>query len=244
MSRRLRLGVFAVGALTLVALLVWAAFELPHFGHFHGQLGRTLAHDAVRDRGATNSVVVTTFDYRGLDTLIEEFILFISVVGVTVLLRIQRGEAPEPDQEPEDAQASEAMRWAITGLVGPVALLALYVVIHGPLTPGGGFQGGVVLMTSVLLVFLSGQYVLSELRGHTSLEVAHGAGAVAFAMIALGGLIAGAAYFHNFISPHGTGILVGGTIQLSNLSVGLEVTGATLLVLTELLDQRFLRPPR
>ena len=244
MSRRLRLGVLAVGLLVLVGMLAWAVSDLPAFGDFHGRLGRQLAHDAMRDRGATNSVVVTTFDYRGVDTLIEEFILFTSVVGVTVLLRIQRGEEQEPDQEPEEAQASEAMRWAIVGLVGPVALLALYVVTHGALTPGGGFQGGVVLMTSVLLVFLSGQYVLSQLRGHTSLEVVHGAGAVAFAMIALGGLVAGAAYFHNFISPHGSGLLAGGTIQLSNLSVGLEVMGATLLVLTELLDQRFLRPPR
>src|SRR5919109_5503080 len=193
----------------------------------------------MRDRGATNSVVVTTFDYRGLDTLIEEFILFTSVVGVTVLLRIQRGEEQEADQEPEEAQASEALRWATVGLVGPVALLALYVVIHGALTPGGGFQGGVVLMTSLLLVFLSGQYVLSQLRGHTSLEVLHGAGALAFAMVAFGGLIGTGVFFENFISPRGSGLLVGGTIPLSNLSVGLEVMGATLLVLTELLDQRF-----
>jgi multicomponent Na+:H+ antiporter subunit B len=243
-SRRLRFAVFAAGILLLGGILVWAVADLPRFGDFHGRLGRTLAHDSVRDRGGTNSVVVTTFDYRGVDTLIEEFILFISVVGVTVLLRIQRGEEQEPEEEPEEAQASEAMRWGIVGLVGPVALLALYVVTHGALTPGGGFQGGVVLMTSILLVFLSGQYVLTELRGHTALEVVHGAGAVAFAMIAFGGLVAGAAFFHNFIAPHGTALLAGGTIPLSNLSVGLEVMGATLLVLTELLDQRFLRPPR
>jgi hypothetical protein len=63
-------------------------------------------------------------------------------------------------------------------------------------------------------------------------------------MIGFGGLIGTGVFLRNFISSGGTGLLTGGMIPLANLSVGLEVTGALLLVVTELLDQRLLRPRR
>ena len=91
----------------------------------------------------TNSVVAVAFDYRGFDTLGEEFILFISVVGVVVLLRRVRDEQPEQegDLPAEQRRSSESERWAGAALLGPVIVLAAYVVTHGQLTPGGGFQG-------------------------------------------------------------------------------------------------------
>src|SRR5438270_13779902 len=96
--RRGRMAVAAVGLILIAAGMIWASTGLHSFGGGESRYGRIVAHSAVRDRSATNSVVVTAFDYRGFDTLGEEFILFISVVGVTILLRSLRGEEQDGEQ--------------------------------------------------------------------------------------------------------------------------------------------------
>ncbi|MGH2873678.1 MAG: hydrogen gas-evolving membrane-bound hydrogenase subunit E [Solirubrobacteraceae bacterium] len=78
MSRRARTILFAAAAATIAAGLVWAVTGLPASGDYHGVYGLTLQHVALAQRHATNLVSAVTFDYRGFDTLGEEFILFVS----------------------------------------------------------------------------------------------------------------------------------------------------------------------
>lgn len=231
----------------VVAALAWAATGLPGFGHYNHAYGRVAARDAVPTRSGTNAVVITSFDYRGFDTLGEEFILFVSVTGVVVLLRRMRnverqesGEAEVEDLEREDTRASTSERWLGAAAVGPVAVLAAYVIIHGQLTPGGGFQGGTILMGAAVFLALGGEstLLLRLRRSSTPIEVVESLGAAGFAAIAFGGLIAGGAFFFNFL-PYGTaGLLTGGAIPLDNIAVGLEVAGGILMVTSELFDQR------
>lgn len=234
-----------LGLLVLVGGFAWSTSGLHAFGADHSRYGSHVAHSSVPQRSATNSVVVTAFDYRAFDTLGEEFILFIAVVGTAVLLRTVRGdveERPEDELVPEERHSSESGRWLGAALVGPITVLGAYVITHGQLTPGGGFQGGVILMAALAFIFLGGEYVLLlRLRRSPSwLEIAESAGAAGFAIIGFGGLVAVGAFFYNFI-PHGsTGLLTGGMIPLANVAVGIEVAGALLMVLSELLDQRML----
>jgi len=237
-------GLFGVAL--VVAGLVWAVTGLHSFGAEHSRYGYYTAHRAVPQRQTTNSVVAVAFDYRAFDTLGEEFILFISVVGVVILLRGLRGEREErPEEElvPEQRRSSESERWLGVALIAPVTILAAYIVTHGQLTPGGGFQGGVILMGAIAFVFLGGEWLilLRLRRGARWAEIADAAGAAGFAMVGFGGLIGLGAFFANFI-PSGTAgsLLSGGMIPLANLAVGVEVAGATLTVLSELLDQRLL----
>src|SRR5207248_10146399 len=135
---------------------------------------------------------------------------------------------------------SEATRWLGVALVGPLTILAAYVVTHGQLTPGGGFQGGVILMAAGAFVVLGGEYLLllRLRRSATPLELADAAGAAGFAVIGLGGLIGTGVFFENFIAKGSAGsLLSGGMIPLANIAVGVEVAGALLMVLSELLDQ-------
>src|SRR5215208_7050958 len=92
MSQRLRLLLFGAGALGLAVVLAWGFAGLPSFGDFDGRYGKVLAHSAVPQIKATSAVGATTLDYRGFDTLVEEFILFTAAVWVVVLLRVQRAE--------------------------------------------------------------------------------------------------------------------------------------------------------
>ena len=124
--------------------------------------GDVLNAVAVPERHITDVVTAVNFDYRGFDTLGEEFILFAAVVGVAIILRAQRDEE---EREPHEfafgrsaPRTSDAVRGLAIGLIGPTVVTGLYIVAHGHLTPGGGFQGGVVLATALLLVYLAAEY--------------------------------------------------------------------------------------
>ncbi len=250
MSRRARLWLLAPALAGTMALVVWGFTGLADFGHFQGAYGNLLAKVAVPERKATDIVVSTTFDYRGFDTLGEEMILFTAVLGLVVLLRELRGEQEEEEEAHDDQEGhagrehrtSDALRIFGFGMVGPTVVLGVYIVTHGTLTPGGGFQGGVVLATALLVVYLAGRYAaMRKVSPLPLLEAGEATGAMAYGLIGLGGLIIAGMYMKNFIDPGTKGsLLSGGFIPLLNIAVGLEVAGAFSLAFQEFLDQTIL----
>jgi len=242
-SDRARLTLFGVSLAGLLALLVWGLAGLPDFGDFQGVYGQLLNRVAVPERSTTDVVTAVNFDYRGFDTLGEEFILFAAVIGVASILRTLRGErVRRPDDDAAGRHVPETslvVRVTGLGLVAPTILVGIYIVAHGHQTPGGGFQGGVILATALLLVYLSADYMTMRAVGPTwLLEVAEGLGAAAFALIGLGGLVFASAFFENFLGKGTPGELPSaGTIPLSNAAVGLAVTGGFVFMLSEFLQQ-------
>lgn len=234
---------FLAGAAGMAALLGWALAGLPAFGAFHGAYALLIDHMVVAQRHATDAVTAVNFDYRALDTLGEELILFTSVVGLAILLREQRGEHERPDSQVSDEHrfqgASYVLRAATLVLVGPLVVLALYVDSHGALTPGGGFQGGVVGAAALLMVFLGGGYMaMRRLSPNAMVEMAEAGGAAAYALIGVGGLVFAGVFFQNFLGFGTPGELISaGTIPLSSMAVALEVTGAFVLLWSEFFDQ-------
>ena len=124
-------------------------------------------------------------------------------------------------------------------LVGPTVVTGVYIVAHGHLTPGGGFQGGVVLATGLLLVYLAGEYSFLRKAAPISLvEVGEAVGAGAFAVIGLAGLVGGVATSRTSCrSARSARLNSAGTVPLINLSVGLEVAAGFVLILVEFLEQ-------
>jgi multicomponent Na+:H+ antiporter subunit B len=243
MTPRWRIGVFLVAAAVFGVVLVAGFAGLPDFGHYSGVYGEVLNHIAVPQRHGTDIVTAINFDYRAFDTLGEEFILFGSVIGVAILLRQRRGEHDRAPSEGGDEHhfpgTSNALRATALLLVAPALALGVYIVSHGQLTPGGGFQGGVVLGAALLLVFLGGEYVAMKIIApHLMVEAAEALGAAAYALIGIGGLIFATAFFENFLALGIPGrILSAGTIPINSIAVGVEVTGAFVLLWTEFLDQ-------
>jgi multicomponent Na+:H+ antiporter subunit B len=226
----------------LAGLLVWAFGGLPDFGHYRGPYGLVIAQVVVPQRHATSLVTAIVFDYRGLDTLGEEFILLAASAGCVALLRLRRGEREAEEREAaRAAEPAAALRSLAAALVGPVLVVGLYIVGHGQLTPGGGFQGGVILAAALLLAYAGGQAFSRHVRAEPVLEGAEAFGAAAFALLGVGGLIAGGAALYNFLPYGQTGqLLSAGTLPVANLCVGLEVTGGIALILSEFLDQALL----
>jgi multicomponent Na+:H+ antiporter subunit B len=235
MSRPARLGLFLVSAAGVAALLLWAVAGLPDFGHYRGPYGSILNAVAPGERHVSNVVASVVFDYRGVDTLGEEFILFGSVMGVALLLR----EIREPKSRAVDEVRSDAVRLLGLAFVAALLVLGLAVVAHGYLTPGGGFQGGVVLAAAFALVYLAGEYrAYRRLTSVRVVDLVEGTGAGGYAAIGIVSLLLGTAYLHNF-GPLGTAgtLAAGGSIPFLNAASALEVAAAFVLLFTEFLEE-------
>ena len=247
MSRRVRLLLFACAGPGLLAVLLIGLHGLPAFGDFHGAYGLLVDHGEPGQRHATDVVTALNFDLRAFDTLGEEFILFASVSGVALLLRHLRDEDEDVESSRSVADhrfagASDALRVLSLVLIPLLVSLGVYLALHGALTPGGGFQAGVVLAAGPLAILLAGRYLaLKRVAPQWMLEAADATGAAAYALIGVGGLIFASVYLKNFL-PLGTSghLLSAGMMPLNSIAVGLEVTGAFLLTWTEFLDQDLL----
>jgi multicomponent Na+:H+ antiporter subunit B len=234
-SRRLRLGMFGLSGVVFGALLVWGLTGLPAFGDFHGAYGQILNGVAGKERHVTNVVSSIVFDYRGFDTLAEEFILFSSVMGVALLLR----EARDDRNRPRDEVGSDAVRAVGLSLVGPAVVVGFYIVAHGPLTPGGGFQGGVALGGGLVLLYAAGRYRAYRAASPQALvDVGEGVGAGGYATVGIAALVSGAAYLENFLDLGTKGTLAaGGTIPILNAASALAVAAAVILLFHEFLEE-------
>jgi multicomponent Na+:H+ antiporter subunit B len=243
MSRRARLAFFAVAGAGLAVTLGVALAGLPSFGSQVSAYARMLNELAPRQRNVTDVVSAITFDYRGIDTLFEEFILLAAVAGISVLLRPLSDETRQlpQDKAPERSipPPSPAVWLLAVFLSSLLLLIGIETVTHGTLTPGGGFQGGVILASALYVVYLGTSYrTVERFQPDLLLEASDGVGASGYIVIGLLGLLAGTDFLSNVVGLGVSGNLVsGGTIALLNLVVGVEVAGGFAILASEFLDQ-------
>ena len=245
MTRRARLVVFAVAASGMAVLLVWAFAGALPFGTPTHPYGDLAVRAALDQRATANTVASVTFDQRGLDTMGEEFILFAAVLGASILLRREPDELAHSggDEGPRDRAGSgptlEVVRVFGYVVLPFVVVVGIYVIAHGHLSPGGGFQGGIVLATGLHLLYIAGDYAaLRRLRPERVFEVSEAAAAAAYVLLGLFGLAATGAFLVNFL-PYGTlgQLASAGTVPLLNVAVGVEVGSGMVLLLAEFLEQ-------
>jgi multicomponent Na+:H+ antiporter subunit B len=236
MSRMGRMLIFLVGAGCVAAMFAVAFFRMPAFGGA-AHLYRDLAVPAAVAHQTANVVSSVNFDQRGIDTIGEETILLASVVGAAVLLRPSDEEAElRPKQVGRTLESTKLAGY----LLLPVTLLVGFdVVLHGQVTPGGGFQGGVVLATGLHLLYVSGSYrALDRLRPLELFDVGESLGTAAFGVLGIAGIVASGAFLANII-PGGTfGQLVSaGTVFVLNGAVGMAVACGMVVLLAKFLQQ-------
>ena len=242
-----RRWIFLAGAAGLAAFYLWGLTGLPGFGHYPGPYGTIINHVAVAQTKATGVVSAVNFEYRGFDTVGEEFILFVAATGTAVVLRHLRSER-EQDQDDPTADwaippASDAVRLVALLFTGPIVVLGWFLASHAQTSPSGGFQGGVVLATAFILIYLSGEFLLFRRISPADVtDAVEAAGAGGFAAIGVAALIMGLPYLKNFL-PLGTApgaVSSSGTIALISFFVGLEVAAAFILIVGELVEQTIL----
>jgi multicomponent Na+:H+ antiporter subunit B len=242
-----RRWIFLVAAAAMLAFYVWGLAGLPAFGHYRGPYGYLIDHITIHQTHATGVVSAVNFFYRGFDTVGEEFILFIAAVGVATVLRALRDESENGGRGADEsgsgrgaAPTSETVRTVALVYTGPVLVMGWFLTTHAQTDPSGGFQGGVVMATAIVLVYLGGEFlVFRRLSPVDVTETVESLGAGGFVMVGVGALATGASYLADILplgSPAGA-VDASGTIALISFFVGVEVVAAFVLVANELLEQ-------
>ncbi len=243
-----RRWIFLIGAAGLVAFVLWGLLGLPGFGRYPGPYGFIINRLALRQTHATGTVSAINFDYRGFDTVGEEFILFAAAAGVSTVLRRLRGERAQRSAVDEAADrdvpaTSGPVRMVSLLFTGPVVVLGWWLTSHAQANPSGGFQGGVILATAFILIYLSGEFLVFKRFSPVDLtDAVEAIGAGGFAAVGVAAVGMGLAYLTNFLplGQYAGAVSSSGTIALISFFVGLEVASAFILIVGELLEQTLL----
>ncbi len=223
--------VFSILAVVLFVLMILPLVRQVAPFETLSPVAETYAAEGPEALGAANLVTSVIVTYRGLDTLGEVTVLFIATAGIGFLLRREE----EGERNPADAQeypeetAREAPRECseilCTGsrfLVPLLLLFGAYVFLHGHLTPGGGFQGGVVLASAMLLLMLSRS---SFSLNHSVVRILETVSGFGYVMIGVLGLVLAAGFLDNRLLPLGEfgSLLSAGAIPVIYSLIGLKV---------------------
>jgi len=242
-SPRIRVTLLALSGLILLPCAASVIAGLPAFGSKIALYGERINAITPEARHVANMVSAINFDLRGLDTLGEEFMLLAAITGTVVLLRGHRGEGNSGRAMRRPGRAviprSEATVLACR-IAGPLTcLFGLYVVLHATVTPGGGFQGGVILASGTLLIYLGEGYSgwRDAIHSHW-LDALEGGGALLFALCGLVPMLTGAAFMQNIL-PLGTlrDLFSGGLMLVENLGVAMAVTGGFTQLFLEFMEE-------
>lgn len=203
--------------LVLLAGLLWTTVPL-HAPSEISEIGRHYVQFGVAENRGANIVTSVVVNYRGLDTLGEVSVLFLSVTGAAFVLRRRQGvrlETPVP--------ASELVATGARLLFGPIVLFGAYIFAHGHLTPGGGFQGGAIVASAVLLLLLADR---DRELAHNALGWMESLSGFLYVLIGLAGLVFAGSFLSNQgIIPLGTWnqLFSAGLIPVIYVLVGLKV---------------------
>jgi multicomponent Na+:H+ antiporter subunit B len=237
------LTVFIAGAAGMAILFALMCRTLPGPLLLRNRYAQEINSRVFAERHVTDAVAAVNFDYRGFDTVGEEFILFVAVLGSISLLRLTSDKPerllPDAADPRRDIAPSDAIALWILVMIGPKVLFGLYVVTHGQLTPGGGFQGGVVLATSALMIYVGESFAMfRKVTPRRLVEFAEAAGAGGFLLIGMLAWFWGKPFLTNVLplgKPHE--LTSGGTMPLVSVSTGLEVSAGFILLLYVFLEE-------
>jgi len=111
-------------------------------------------------------------------------------------------------------------------------LFGIYIVVHGHLTPGGGFQGGVALAAAVLMLLLAyGMEGAQAKVNALQAELAESLGGLILVWMGLMGIIVGLAFFKNVLPFGSLGqVLSAGSLPVFNFGVGIKVATGLLTI--------------
>lgn len=191
------------------------------------------AQNTVAETGAQNVVAAIIVTYRGLDTLGEVTVLFLTAAIVALVLA--RSHVPADAKGPGLLSSGELLQTGTRMLVPLILLFGAYVFINGHLTPGGGFQGGAIVASGMLLLLLADPL---KRFSHKVISLTESTSGVVYVLIGLIGLAWAGGFLDNRILPLGSfgSIFSAGAIPLIYILIGLKV-GAEFSSILESLEE-------
>jgi multicomponent Na+:H+ antiporter subunit B len=183
---------------------------------------RYYADHTAQDIGAANIVTAIVITYRGLDTLGEVTVLFLaaSIVGLVLAQGRTHGKTPHPPSA--RAPVGELLTTGARFLTPLIMLLGVYVFVNGHLTPGGGFQGGAIIASGMLLMLLADPL---KHFSHGLISALESLAGIFYVVIGLLGLVLAGGFLDNRFLPTGElgSLFSAGAIPLIYSLIGLKV---------------------
>ena len=185
-----------------------------------------------QELGVPNIITGILLTYRGFDTLGEVAVLFMVAAGVGLLLgeRGPRREDVAP-VEPEATPSTEIVQNGATVLLPLIAIFAAYIIMNGHLSAGGGFQGGAIIASGVMLLLLA----KPEYRvDHDFLGATESLAGVFYVLAGIAGLMFAGGFLDNRVLPLGQfgAFFSAGAIPVMSVLLGVKV-GCELSVIVD-----------
>lgn len=221
-----------VGILLLIIVALGISLSLlkSPFGSPKTKVGRRYIDEGVEETGSANIVTSVVVSYRGFDTLGEVTVLFIAAIGLGAVLSTVKKETAR------EIEPASLLLYTGCRLLFPLILVfGTYVFIHGHLTPGGGFQGGAIIASGFLLIYLG----CRERRiSRIASNLAESLGGLIFVVIGLLGLVFGGYFLLNFL-PKGTAntLFSAGIIPIIYIAIGFKVGSELAGIIDNLIEE-------
>ena len=147
-----------IPVLVIGALLIYAADDFPEWGSpsapaSASPLSSHFISNTGVDTEVPNMVTAVLADYRGFDTMFETVVVFIA--GMAVLAILKKSSRRNSNKIKFNAEPDIIVTNTVRLLIPVIQIFAFYVLAHGHVSPGGGFQGGVVMGASFIMIALS-----------------------------------------------------------------------------------------
>jgi len=183
---------------------------------------RYYAEHTAEDIGAANIVTAIIVTYRGLDTLGEVTVLFLAAAIVALILGQSQSRETADTLPRKLPPSGELLHTGSRLLVPLIVLFGVYVFVNGHLTPGGGFQGGAIVASAMLLLLLT-----DPLRrfGHRLISQVESISGFLYVGLGVLGLVLAGGFLDNRFLPLGTfgDLFSAGAIPLIYSLIGLKV---------------------
>jgi multicomponent Na+:H+ antiporter subunit B len=200
------------GGLVFFLVVLMSGFEL---GQAPMLVGQSIQKAAEAEVGAANFVTSVVLGYRGIDTLGELSILFAAAAAAGLVL------GHREKLRKSKAEAGFILRTGSDLLFPLLMVVGIYIIVHGHLSPGGGFQGGVILAAAFFIPVLARP---SQSMDHGIITIMEGLAGTLFIGIGLVALFQGKEFLQPLLSHgHFATLMSAGTLPLLYLAVGIKV---------------------
>ena len=210
--RRFTAALFLLG----LGVMIAAIYQHIDFGNTAVNAGQAINVVAAQETGAANFVTSVVLAYRGIDTLLELTILFTAAMIGGMVLGRRRVDAPR------DPDAGFILRTGADLLFPLLLVVGLYIILHGHLTPGGGFQGGVILAAAFFLPLLARPGI--TLIDQRVVSLVEGLAGATFILIGMLAMFDGMEFLTPLFDKGELGALISaGSLPILYLAVGIKV---------------------
>lgn len=226
-------------AAAVFLLTAYALFEkfalIPGYQGLEAGVSDYIIKSGLKDTGSYNLITAVLYDYRAFDSLGESIVIFGAVSGIVLILSRK--------MLPVSSKGLSFIVKRTLGIMTPfIALFGFYVIIHGHLSPGGGFQGGVILAAiSIIFNIVYGSafdYRRYSPQTKTAIE---SSGALIFLALGIAGVFLEGFFLENlgFLTAEPGTLISAGSIPYINLGVGLKVGAGLAIIFYSMIQKTF-----